>query len=123
MEGQEMADGVTSPRSAEAVFEAMLEGWARHQRTTQRCRTPTIGLREDVVRRFVRFTGAYPWHWSTEHFDLWITHLTVELRRAHSTVRTYRDALSFFCDYLTAPYQGWARECEVRFGSVPVHIC
>ncbi|MGW3352152.1 tyrosine-type recombinase/integrase [Nonomuraea rubra] len=112
------------PRSsAQALFDAMLDGWSRHQRTTQRCKSATIGLREDVVRRFARFTGAYPWQWSPEHLDLWLSHLTVELRRAPSTVRGYQSALRFFCEYVTAPYQGWTRECETRFGSVPVQIC
>ncbi|AQZ66409.1 hypothetical protein BKM31_37620 [[Actinomadura] parvosata subsp. kistnae] len=117
-----MTDDPTG-RPARAVFDAMLEGWARHQRGSQRCRSATIGLREDVVRRFARFTRAYPWQWSPEHVDLWLTHLTVELRRAPSTVRGYYSALRFFCEYVTAPYQGWTRECAARFGSVPVQVC
>ncbi|WP_433444922.1 VC0807 family protein [Nonomuraea sp. CA-141351] len=54
---------------------------------------------------------------------MWLTHLIVERRRTHSAVRVYLDALRFFCDYVTAPYQGWARECEVRSGAVPVQVC
>ncbi|WP_185053067.1 hypothetical protein [Thermocatellispora tengchongensis] len=54
---------------------------------------------------------------------MWITHLTVELRRAHTTIRGYHAALRCFCDCVTALHQGWTRECQDRLGSVPVQIC
>ncbi|MBE1563627.1 hypothetical protein [Nonomuraea africana] len=51
---------ITLSHSADAVFDAMLEGWARQQRGTGRFQPSTIDFREQVVRRFARFTGAYP---------------------------------------------------------------
>ncbi|WP_199536702.1 tyrosine-type recombinase/integrase [Spongiactinospora gelatinilytica] len=106
-----------------AVFDAMLEGWARQQGGTGRFQASTIGFREQVVRRFARFIAAYPWQWSPGHVDRWITHLTTERRRAQSTVRGYQAALRLFCDYVTSPQHGWVAECEAHFGATPVQVC
>ncbi|WP_240776881.1 hypothetical protein [Nonomuraea basaltis] len=91
-------DVITQPHAEDAVFEAMLDGWARQQRGTGRFQQSTLLFREQIVRRFAAFSGAYPWQWSREHFDLWIAQLTVELRRAESTVRGYQSALRIFCE-------------------------
>ena len=47
-----------------AVFEAMLEGWARQQRSRFLNERDTIGPRLRAVRRLAVFSGLYPWQWS-----------------------------------------------------------
>ncbi|WP_433432657.1 tyrosine-type recombinase/integrase [Nonomuraea sp. CA-141351] len=106
---------------ADAVFEAMLEGWSRQQGGTGRLQPTTLIFREKAVRRFATFAAAYPWQWSPEHVDRWITHLR-ERRRAQSTVRRYQTALRLFCDYVTSPHHGWLLECEARFGRAPAQV-
>jgi integrase/recombinase XerC len=118
------AERTAEPETAEnAAFEAMLDGWARLQRGSGRSQPSTIDFREQIVRRFARFTGAYPWQWSPEHLDKWVAHLAGELRRAQSTVRAYEAALRAFCDYAAAPLNGWRTQCELRFGRAPEQIC
>ncbi|WP_188192183.1 tyrosine-type recombinase/integrase [Nonomuraea sp. SYSU D8015] len=120
-----MTEQHSSPVDAgeDALFEAMLDGWARQQRGAGRSQPSTIDFREHVVRRFARFAGAPPWQWSPEHVDKWISHLTGELRRAQSTVRSYQAALRLFCDYVAAPHSGWRAQCEARFGRAPEQVC
>ncbi|WP_162794773.1 tyrosine-type recombinase/integrase [Nonomuraea lactucae] len=114
---------ITPPSSEEAVFEAMVDGWVRKQRETGRFQASTLDFRERIVRRFAVFTGAHPWHWSSEQVDRWATHLTAELGRAQSTVCRYQAVLRLFCDYAASPRDGWPEWCEDRFGTAPAQIC
>ncbi|GAA2412992.1 hypothetical protein GCM10010404_83670 [Nonomuraea africana] len=116
-------DEITLTRSEDDVFDAMLEGWLWQQRSTGRFQASTLVFREQIVRRFARFTGAYPWQWSPEHVDRWGIHLTVELRRAQSTVRGYQAALRFFCGYVIESRSGWPALCQARFGRAPEQVC
>ncbi|WP_435599802.1 hypothetical protein [Streptomyces sp. C10-9-1] len=50
--------------SEDAVFEAMLEGWARQQCGGRRLQLKTIEDRRRVVERFAEFANAYPWQWT-----------------------------------------------------------
>ena len=59
--GLALADGVVHLDRPAAVFEAMLEGWATQQRARFLKEGGTIRPRLDLVRRFARFSGQYPW--------------------------------------------------------------
>ncbi|WP_444468378.1 tyrosine-type recombinase/integrase (plasmid) [Streptomyces rochei] len=118
-----LIQGVSLLHPEDAVFDAMLEGWARQQRGGRRLRPDTVRDREGMVRRFAEFVNAYPWQWSASDMDEWTTHLIGELRRAESTIRGYQGAIRMFCDYVTSPHYQWPAECEARFGTHPVQIC
>jgi integrase/recombinase XerC len=107
----------------EQVLEAMLAGWATQQRS--RLLAPaTIEPRVTTVRRFLRFTGTYPWQWTAADIEEWTSSLLSGSRpKAHSTLRSYQLAVAAFLDYLTDARYGWAGECETRFGTHPVQIC
>lgn len=118
-----LLDGVALLHPEDAVFEAMLEGWARQQRGGRRLATETILGRQRIVRRFMEGINEYPWTWTAGHVDEWMTCLVAEEKRARSTIRSYQDALKLFCDYITSPYYQWPEVCEARFGTHPVQVC
>jgi integrase/recombinase XerC len=105
-------------REAAALFEELLAGWGRQQ-LARRLGRSTILDRERVVRRFVEFAQGWPWSWREEQLEGWVA----ANRWAHSTVRTYQDAIGGFLDYVCDPRYGWVAECEQRVGAVPHQIC
>jgi integrase len=113
-----LVDGVTPLRPEPALFEAMLEGWGRQQRS-RRLSVPLIEGRERLVRRFQAFTGVWPWCWTPEQVEGW----SVSGGWAHSTIRSYQGALAVFLDYLCDARYGWVSECEQRVGARPVQVC
>jgi hypothetical protein len=54
----ELAEGVVPLNPQEAVFEGMLAGWARQQRSRFLREEATIGPRAALVRRLAGFAGA-----------------------------------------------------------------
>ncbi|MEU8874445.1 hypothetical protein AB0D24_25500 [Streptomyces javensis] len=58
--------------------------------TTPRLARVTAVDRRRLVRRFVDFSGEYPWNWTAAHMDEWSFSLIAELGRARSTVRAYQ---------------------------------
>jgi integrase/recombinase XerC len=112
-----LVTGVTPLREAESLFEAMLSGWCRQQKS-RRLGESIIGSRERTVRRFVEFIGAWPWEWSPGQVEKWIT----TGGWAHSTVRSYQGALATFLDYVCDARYGWVAECEQRVGARPVQV-
>lgn len=58
-----LVTGCTPVRPEPALFEAMLDGW-RSQQRARRLGESIIGSRERTVRRFVEFTGGWPWSWT-----------------------------------------------------------
>ena len=114
--------GVRHLDPATAVFDAMLAGWERQQRS-RFLREETIGPRLALVRRFARFCGLYPWQWSPAELEAFTSSLVSGGRPlAHSTIRSYQMALQLFCGYVTDGRYGWPGECERRFGEVPAQI-
>ena len=109
--------GAPEPEGA-ALLEEMLAGWGRQQ-SARRLAASTIADRQRVVRRFVEFAQGWPWSWREEQLEGWVA---VNLW-AHSTVRTYQDAIGGFLDYVCDPRYGWVAECEQRVGVVPRQIC
>jgi len=106
----------------EVVAEAMLRGW-RSQMTARGLTAGTVEGRVKMVRRFVAFSGDYPWQWRPEDVDDWSAHLRGPGGVSSSTLRGYQGSLRQFCDYLVDARYGWSQECWDRFGSHPVQVC
>ena len=119
----ELAQGVALLNPQEAVFEGMLAGWARQQRTRFLREDSTIGPREALVRRLAEFTGQYPWEWQPAEAEAFVSHLRSGARPVTvSTARGYENALRMFCEYVTDPRYEWPEACERRFGRRPAQI-
>jgi integrase/recombinase XerC len=58
----------------EGLFVAMLEGWDRQQ-ASRLLASGTRSQRADVVRRFVAFTGSWPWQWAPSDVEDWTSQL------------------------------------------------
>ncbi|MEU6442904.1 MULTISPECIES: integrase [unclassified Streptomyces] len=121
-----MTTAAHSPH-AQPVFEAMLDGWTRQQRAGS-LPSYTVQSRLDLVYRFAVYTDRYPWEWEPGQADAFLDHLlSAHLRSAQrpiglSTISTYRLALRLFLEYVTDPRHAWLRECQEKFGRVPVPI-
>lgn len=115
-----LAGGVSLLAPEETVFTSMLDGWEAQQRSRMLVAS-TIKQRAFAVRRFHRFTGAYPWAWTPSDVEEWTSEL-VGGGVSHSSVRYYQMAVSLFCGYVTDPRYRWAEVCEQRFGSHPVQV-
>jgi integrase/recombinase XerC len=113
-----LVEGATPLRAEPALFDSMLAGWRRQQRS-RRLGDSIVDARERTVRRFVEFTSAWPWAWTPEQVEAW----TASGGWAHSTVRSYQGALAVFLDYVCDARYGWVAECEQRVGAVPVQVC
>jgi hypothetical protein len=108
---------------APAVFDAMLEGW-RRQQLSRMLSADTIDGRLGLIRRFMDFAGTYPWQWKPSDVEDWTTSLlSGDKPCAHSTIRSYQNALRLFMEFLTDRRYGWEEECTSRFGDHPVQIC
>jgi integrase len=112
-----LAEGAVPLRPEPALFDAMLEGWCRQQ-SARRLTEPLIEGRARLVRRFAAFTGAWPWQWTPEQAEQWIT----SGGWAHSTIRSYEGALTIFLGYVCDPRYGWIAECEQQVGTRPVQV-
>lgn len=121
--GLQLVSGVSLLHPEDAVFDAMMQGWAQQQLGGRNLAAETVSKRQSVVRNFMGFADAYPWQWTAGHMDEWSAHLVCELRRRAATIRNYQGAIRLFCDYITSPYYAWPQECEARFGTHPVQVC
>jgi len=108
-------------RPEEQVFEAMMDGW-RNQQLARNLALSTIEKRTVRLRAFFAHAGTYPWEWLPQHADEWFGDLRSVRSCAHSTMRSYQDALRSFCAYVSDPVYDWPSECEQRFGTHPVQI-
>jgi hypothetical protein len=118
-----LVDGVSYLDPEPAVFEAMLEGWARQQRTRFLKWDATIKPRLSLVRRFSEFTSQYPWQWQSAEVEAFIDHLRARTPTfTVSSGRNYQNHLRLFCEFITDPRYGWMAVCQERFGQVPVQI-
>ena len=106
----------------QGLFAAMLEGWDRQQ-TSRQLAPGTRAQRADVVRRFVAFTGSWPWQWTPSDVEDWTAHLrSAPTPRAHSTVRGYHNTVALFLAYVTDQRYDWAQRCEQLVGTHPVQV-
>lgn len=118
-----LPQGVVHLDQEEAVFSAMLEGWATQQ-VSRLLSRDTIEPRTALIRRFMVFNNTYPWEWQPSDLEQYTAHLRSGPKPIkHSTARGYQNAIGLFCDYLTDPRYGWVEECSSRFGAAPVQIC
>ncbi|MDH6113089.1 site-specific recombinase XerD [Kitasatospora sp. MAP12-15] len=118
-----LADGVVHLDPEPAVFKAMLDGWARQQRTRFLDEDGTIKPRLSVVQRFAEFTNQYPWQWEPAEVEAFIDHLRSRRKNfAVSTGRNYQNALRLFCEYVTDARYGWPLRCLDQFGQAPVQV-
>lgn len=118
-----LVQGAPLLHPAETVFEAMLEGW-RRQMNSRMCGSSTLESRIRLLRRFGEFTNDYPWNWAPADLEDWTTSLLCQDKpTAHSTVRSYQNAVAMFLDFICDRRYGWGEECERRFGTHPTQIC
>ena len=121
--GLVLVDGVVHLDEERAVFEAMLTGWERQQRSRM-LGDATVRSRERLIRRFTEFAQTYPWAWMPSDVEDFTVSLTSGVdKRALSTIRGYHLALRMFCDYLTDSRYEWAKQCRDRFDQVPTQVC
>ena len=118
-----LADGVVHLDPAPAVFEAMLEGWTRQQRTRFLKWEGTIKPRLSLVRRFAAFTGQYPWEWEPAEVEAFFDHIrTKNPGFTVSAGRQYQNSLRMFMDFICDARYGWLSTCMERFGRAPAQI-
>ena len=121
--GLVLVEGVTQLDEEAAVFEAMLTGWARQQKS-RLLGDSTIGARTALLRRFTGFGESYPWGWTAGDVeDFTVSLMSGPGRSAPSTIRGYHLCLRMFCDYLCDGRYGWSKVCADRFGQVPSQVC
>lgn len=121
--GLVLLEGVVHLDEEQAVFEAMLEGWARQQKSRM-LGDSTIDARGALLRRFRDFADTYPWEWTAGDVeDFTVSLMSGPGRRAPSTIRGYHLSLRMFCDYLMDGRYEWPRVCRDRFGQVPSQVC
>lgn len=118
-----LVDGLVFLREDEAVFEAMVEGWAAQMIGGRGLQRRSVAAVASVVRRFQAYTNEWPWRWSPAMFDEWMTDLVSARALAPATIRSYQYAVRGFCAYLCSEHYGWVAECEQRFGEYPSQIC
>ena len=106
----------------QGLFAAMLEGWDRQQ-TSRQLAPGTRAQRADVVRRFVAFTGSWPWQWTPSDVEDWTAHLrSAPTPQAHSTVRGYHNTVALFLAYVNDQRYDWAQRFEQLVGTHPVQV-
>lgn len=96
-----LADNVVHLEPAPVVFDAMLEGWTRQQRTRFLKWEGTIKPRLSLVRRFAAFTKQYPWEWEPTEVEAFFDHL--RSKNPNFTVSTgwrYQNGLRIFVDFI-----------------------
>ena len=101
-----LSSSVVHLHPEEAVFEAMLRGWAAQQ-AARLLAVGTVESRGATVRRLAAFTGEYPWRWQPADVEEWTVSLRRGGARAHSTMRNYQNTIAMFCDYLVDPRYEW----------------
>lgn len=114
-----LARNVVHLDPAPAVFDAMLQGWARQQ-SARFLNATTIDPRVRLIRRFEVFTGSYPWQWTPADGEAFIAGLRSGRKSIRmSTARTYEVTIGLFLEYLLDARYGWVHACADRFGEVP----
>jgi len=103
-----LAQGVVHLDPATAVFEGMLDGWARQQRTRFLKWEGTIKPRLSLVRRLAEFSNQYPWQWQPAEAEAFFDHLRANNPNfSVSTARQYQNSLRMFCDFICDGRYGW----------------
>jgi integrase/recombinase XerC len=115
-------DGVRPLRMPEAVFEAMLVGWARRQRSRM-LREATIRSGIALVRRVRVAAEAWPWEWAIEDLEEFFSDLaSVPDARRPATLRNYQSQLRGFLGFVVDERYSWRLVCAGCFGRVPMQL-
>jgi site-specific recombinase XerD len=115
--------GVVQLDPGEHALRAMMQGWSSEQRSRGLARA-TIEGREIMLRRFVRFTNAYPWQWTAADVDDFTSSVQSGSHPlSKSSIRSYHVCLRGFMAYLTSPDYGWREASFELFGEPPIQIC
>lgn len=118
-----LAPGVVHLDEPAAVFQAMMTGWARQQKSRLLADT-TVAPRVALIRRFASFAQTYPWEWTASDVeDFTMSLMSGSARLAPSTIRSYHVSIRMFCDYVLDGRYGWVGQCEERFGKIPSQVC
>jgi len=118
-----LAPGVVHLDEPAAVFEGMVSGWARQQKS-RLLTDETVAARVALIRRFTLFAGSFPWQWSAADVeDFTMSLMSGDSRLAPSTIRGHHMSLRLFCDFLLDGRYGWVEQCERRFDEIPSQIC
>lgn len=115
-------DGVRPLRLEEAVFEAMLEGWARQQRSRM-LREATIRSGVRLMHRVRASAERWPWEWAAEDPEDFISDLASAPHfRRPATLRNYQSQLRGFLAYLVDERYPWQLVCAGCFDRAPVQL-
>lgn len=118
-----LAAGVVHLDEPAAVFEAMVSGWERQQKS-RLLGDGTVAARLTLIRRFTTFVSSYPWQWNAGDVeDFTMSLMSGDGRLAPSTIRGHHVTLRLFCDYLLDGRYGWVGQCEARFDQIPSQVC
>lgn len=118
-----LAAGVVHLDEPAAVFEAMVSGWERQQKS-RLLGDATVAARLALIRRFGAFVGTHPWQWTAADVEEFTMSLMSGAGRlAPSTIRGHHMSLKLFCDYLLDGRYHWVRQCDARFGEIPSQVC
>jgi integrase/recombinase XerC len=121
--GLVLVEGVVHLDEEAAVFEAMVAGWARQQKS-RLLGDATVDARGALLRRFTEFAESYPWAWTAGDVeDFTVSLMSGRQRLAPSTIRGYHLTLRMFCDYLCDGRYERPKTCADRFGQVPSQVC
>ena len=116
-----LASGVVHLDEQAAVFEAMLSGWERQQRSRLLAEA-TIEPRVALLRRFTEFAESFPWQWNAGDVE----DFTVSLMSGGATAGAVDDPRlpPDVADVLRLPDStaatGGSSQCEQRFGDDPL---
>lgn len=114
--------GVQPLRMEDAVFDAMLAGWARRQRSRM-LRQATIRSGVALVRRVHDAAGRWPWEWAAEDLEEFFSDLaSAPHERRPATLRNYQSQLRGFLGFLVDERYPWRMVCAGCFGRVPVQL-
>ena len=115
-----LSSGIALLAPEETVLDAMIQGWGSQQRSRALAAT-TIEARRQVLGRFVRFSGEYPWNWGPGDVEEWPSEM-VGRGLSPSAIRNYQAAVSLFCGYVADPRYRWVEVCEQHFATHPVQV-
>jgi integrase len=117
-----LVDDVAYLDQETAVFTAMLDGWARQQRT-RGLAADTVRFRLALARRLSEFSGLYPWQWTCAEVEAFFDQLrSGERSLALSTLRGYQVSLRLFVEFVCDARYGWPAVCLRRFGQAPTVV-
>ncbi|MHC8609698.1 hypothetical protein ACW4FP_18805 (plasmid) [Paenarthrobacter ureafaciens] len=92
-------------RADERVFTAMLDGW-RAQTLARGLTTDTIKQRCQLLERFQRFTGEFPWQWRPADIDDFLASaLWPSERGARMSLGSFGDAFAAARDAVGLPHE------------------